>query len=102
MVASSPSKKTWPPSGSSRPAMMRSRLVLPEPEGPSSATSSPVGTVMLTSSTARKDPKDLVTLRTSIDMRALRRDSRLEPGLDHQGQDGEQGQQGGDGERPRE
>ena len=39
--------------------MMRSRLVLPEPEGPSRATSSPVGTVRLTSFTATKEPKDL-------------------------------------------
>ncbi len=48
--------------------MMRSRLVLPEPEGPSRATSSPVGTVRLTSFTATKEPKDFVTLRTSIDI----------------------------------
>src|ERR1700738_4710418 len=100
MVASSPSKKTWPPSGSSRPAMMRSRLVLPEPDGPSSATSSPVGTVMLTSVTARKNPNYFVTLRTSIDMRALRRNSPLQPGLDDQGQDGEQREQRGDSEGP--
>jgi hypothetical protein len=43
-VASSPSKST---SGSgvrlSRPAMMRSSVVLPEPDGPSRATSSPAG-----------------------------------------------------------
>ena len=34
-----------PRSGHSRPAMMRSSVVLPEPEGPSSATSSPESTV---------------------------------------------------------
>ena len=50
--------------------MMRSRLVLPEPEGPSSATSSPVGTVRLTSFTATKEPKVFVTPRTSIDIAA--------------------------------
>lgn len=32
-----------PASGRSSPAMMRSRLVLPDPEGPSKATSSPEG-----------------------------------------------------------
>ena len=34
-----------PPSGVSSPAMMRSSVVLPEPDGPSRATSSPAGTV---------------------------------------------------------
>ncbi len=34
-----------PQSGVSRPAMMRSSVVLPQPEGPSSATSSPEGNV---------------------------------------------------------
>ena len=37
-VTSSSSKSTGPPSRGSRPAMMRSSVVLPEPDGPSSAT----------------------------------------------------------------
>ncbi len=43
-VASRPSNRTWPLSGVSRPAMMRSSVVLPQPEGPRSAISAPVGT----------------------------------------------------------
>ena len=42
-VASSPWNSTLPVSGTSSPAMMRSSVVLPEPDGPSSATSSPAG-----------------------------------------------------------
>src|SRR5689334_22943294 len=48
--------------------MMRSSVVLPDPEGPRSATSSPVSTVKLTSSTETKSPKRLVMLRSSMDM----------------------------------
>ncbi len=40
-VTSCPSNSTWPLSGNSSPAMVRSRVVLPEPEGPSRARSSP-------------------------------------------------------------
>ena len=42
--ASSPPKSTRPSVGHSRPAMMRSSVVLPEPDGPSSASSSPAPT----------------------------------------------------------
>src|SRR3954453_8856342 len=41
-----------PPVGCSRPATQRSVVVLPQPEGPSSTTISPAGTVKLTPSTA--------------------------------------------------
>ena len=40
-VTSAPSNNTWPASGNSRPAIVRSSVVLPEPDGPSSASSSP-------------------------------------------------------------
>ena len=56
---SSPSKRTAPASGTSSPAMMRSSVVLPEPDGPSSATSSPAGTSRLTSSSAVNAPNAL-------------------------------------------
>ena len=46
--------------------MMRSSVVLPEPDGPSSATSEPCGTSRLTLSTATKSPNRLVMLRTEI------------------------------------
>src|SRR5690606_2616771 len=44
-----------------RPAIMRSKVVLPEPEGPSSAVSSPVLIARLTLSTATKSAKRLFT-----------------------------------------
>ena len=46
--------------------MMRSSVVLPQPDGPSSATSSPVGNSRLTSSSATKSPNVLRMLRTSM------------------------------------
>ena len=46
--------------------MMRKSVVLPEPDGPSNATSSPVSTLKLTSSSAAKSPKVLLMLRISI------------------------------------
>src|SRR5262245_4924447 len=81
--------------------MMRRRLVFPDPEGPRRATSSPVGTVRLTSLTATKAPKVLVTPRTSMDIRVLRRGSRapLHEGFGHEADEGEEGEQRGDGER---
>src|SRR6266511_4138361 len=45
-----------PPSGVSRPAMERSVVVLPQPEGPRSVKSSPSASLKLTSSTARTRP----------------------------------------------
>ena len=45
---------------------MRSRVVLPQPDGPSSATSSPGRTSKLTSRSAVKLPKVLLTLRMSM------------------------------------
>src|SRR5690625_2478311 len=50
-----------PWSGSVKPKTMSSRVVLPAPFGPSSATTSPWLMVKLTSSTARTSPKCLVT-----------------------------------------
>src|SRR5713226_8498775 len=41
--------------------MMRSRVVLPEPDGPSRARSAPLGTSRLTLSSARKSSKRLLT-----------------------------------------
>src|SRR5215510_6924277 len=82
--------------------MMRSRLVLPEPEGPRRATSSPVGTVRLTSFTATKEPKALVTPRTSIDIGFLRASAGRAPldrGLQHEGHEGEESEERRDRER---
>src|ERR1700689_3242227 len=50
---------------------MRSSVVLPEPDGPSSASNSPERTSRLTPSSAAKSPKRLVTLTTEIFMSLL-------------------------------
>src|SRR5918998_4013334 len=47
------------------PAIVRSNVVLPQPEGPSSAKNSPVSTRSDTSSTAVTDPNRLVTRPSS-------------------------------------
>ena len=47
---------------------MRSSVVLPEPEGPSSAVSEPSGTSSETSSSAVKLPKDLLMDWIEMDM----------------------------------
>jgi len=57
--------------GCSRPAMIRNSVVLPEPEGPNSATSSPVSTVRLTSRNATKLPNVLLICRASMLMVGL-------------------------------
>src|SRR5260221_12456393 len=54
-----------PTSGVSRPAMMRSSVVLPQPEGPSSAMSSPDWMSRLTSRRAWESPNCLLALRIS-------------------------------------
>lgn len=55
-VTSRPLMVIDPVSGSSRPAMARSSVDLPEPLGPSSAVSEPVGTTKSTLSRAVKLP----------------------------------------------
>ena len=55
----SPSMVMAPLSGVSKPAIMRSRVVLPQPDGPSSAKNSPRATSRLTSLTTVRPPKDL-------------------------------------------
>src|SRR3954471_20918989 len=54
-----------PSSGYSRPAMIRSSVVLPEPEGPRSAVSLPLLTERLTSASAVYCPKVLRRLWAS-------------------------------------
>ena len=50
-----------PESFCSRPAIMRSVVVLPQPDGPSSVSSRPSATASDTDSTARTPPKCLPT-----------------------------------------
>src|SRR5690606_16653305 len=65
-VASSPANSTLPLSAVSSPAMIRSSVVLPQPDGPSKATSSPVSICSDTSSSARKSPNRRERFLTSI------------------------------------
>src|SRR5690348_1281371 len=77
-----PSIITEPESGAMNPAIMLSRVVLPQPEGPTIATNSPSRTVRLTFSTTRRGPlseaKDFFRSRTSILVRIAPPDP-LEP-----------------------
>src|SRR4030066_144436 len=58
-VTSSSPMKMRPPVGYSSPAIMRSAVVLPHPDGPSSVTSCPAGISRVTPSTATTVPKRL-------------------------------------------
>ncbi|MNY12208.1 hypothetical protein D3C86_1452770 [compost metagenome] len=53
---SSPSRRISPPVRVSRPAIMRSKVVLPQPEGPRKHTSLPSGKCRFTSVTAQAEP----------------------------------------------
>src|SRR5262245_20367267 len=59
---SCPASMIFPLVGSSRPATIRSVVVLPQPEAPSRAKNEPCGTVRLRWSTAVNAPNCLVTL----------------------------------------
>src|SRR5476649_2223149 len=54
-------KRISPVSRAEKPAIMRSRVVLPQPDGPRRVKNSPCSTVRLTLSTARTVPKERVT-----------------------------------------
>src|SRR5690242_20801518 len=55
-----------PPLGSSNPATMRSVVVLPQPDGPTSTTNSPSSIARLTLFTAATAPNDLLKLTSSM------------------------------------
>src|SRR6185437_1434179 len=79
---------------------MRSSVVLPDPDGPSSAISSPCGTLRSTWSSAAKAPNFFTILRTSMVTRSLSFvEMPLENGLHHQGDQRQHGQQRSDRER---
>src|ERR671932_790407 len=61
---SSPPSRTRPSSGCSNPAITRSVVVLPEPDGPSSVKNSPSPTASETPSTATTSPYDFRTSST--------------------------------------
>src|SRR5580700_11038710 len=63
-VMSRPPRVTAPASGSSSPAMMRSSVDLPQPEGPSSTTNSPSRASRVTPRSASLTPNRLVIFST--------------------------------------
>src|ERR1700741_2651451 len=70
-VTSSGPRKMLPPVGSSRPAIMRKVVVLPQPEGPSRQKNSPPSTVKAAPRTAAKLPKVFWRFSTRISAMAL-------------------------------
>ncbi|MCY1308911.1 hypothetical protein D9M70_589540 [compost metagenome] len=65
-VSSVPSSRIVPAVGASKPAIIRSTVVLPEPEGPSIEKNSPLAMSMSTWSTAVTLPNVLRRPRTEI------------------------------------
>src|SRR6476660_90339 len=98
--AFSPSNDTSPASGQSSPAMIRSSVVLPEPEGPSSANNSPSPTFKSTLSSAVNAPNFFTIFLTSIvTWNVPFVQPPFEDGLHHQCDQRQHGQQGRDRER---
>ena len=64
-TASTPPIRISPSSGCSKPAIIRSDVVLPHPDGPSSERNSPVLTWKETAFTAVRSPNRFVTARNS-------------------------------------
>src|SRR5262252_567803 len=60
---SSPASSTWPASGSTRPATMRSTVLFPQPDGPRRERNSPGAASSETSSTATTGPNVLRSRR---------------------------------------
>src|SRR3989441_6602280 len=86
-VTSSPPSRMRPEVGSSRPAIIRSVVVFPHPDGPSRQKKSPSGTVKVEPRTATKSVKALCSFSTRISAIALLRklgDDREQCGA-HQG-----------------
>src|ERR1700746_2183095 len=68
---STPASLIEPASGRSKPAIMRSVVVLPEPDGPSSVKNEPCSTRRSTSSTATTSPYTLRAPTTSTSATAV-------------------------------
>ena len=62
-VTSSPPTMTVPEVGSVKPAIIRSVVVLPQPDGPSNEKNSPLATSRSSESTTVSSPKRLVSPR---------------------------------------
>src|SRR3954467_1095698 len=107
-VASSSPKNTCPRSGISSPAITRSSVVLPEPDGPRSARSSPARTSSDTPRSAAVSPNSFAIPATRMSMpvpRSMGRSpgervpvSPLEERLGCQGDNGQESEERSDGE----
>src|SRR3954454_5536838 len=89
---SAPPSVTRPVSGRSKPAMIRSVVVLPEPDGPSSVKNSPSPTFRSTSSTATTSPyvfRMPSTLTSAAKEPFEDRETALEPVVGDRERDGE-------------
>src|ERR1700753_402713 len=80
-----PSMRTSPPLGVSRPAIMRSRVDLPQPEGPSSTVTWPSGMTRSMPGITSTSPKRLLMERSWISAMVVlaRSGGRRDPGLRH-------------------
>src|SRR5476649_1679665 len=65
-------KRISPPSSSLKPAIMRSKVVLPQPDGPSRVKNSPCSTVRVMLSTARTVPKVRLTPAMTMPLTSAR------------------------------
>src|SRR5688572_6078475 len=90
-VTSSPSNRIAPAVGSSSPAIMRSVVVLPHPEGPSRQKNSPSRTANVESFTATKSPKLFCRFWTRICAIALLRELRDDAEHRHADKRGDEG-----------
>src|SRR5438132_3671573 len=90
-VTSSPSSKMRPEVGNSRPAIMRSVVVLPQPDGPRMTKNEPWSTVKSTPLTAVNAPNDLATLSSLISAMALIRKVADDHKSQRSGQDRDKG-----------
>src|SRR3954451_18271629 len=91
MVTSSPSSRMRPPVGNSSPAIIRSVVVLPQPDGPSMTKNSPSATTKLESWTAMNDPKSFFRFSTRISATSLLREFRDDDEHDRAGEHGDEG-----------
>jgi hypothetical protein len=79
LVTSCPAMLMLPESGSSRPAIKRSKVDLPEPEGPSNEVTLPSGATNdtpPTAATSSRELNDLTRFVASTVMRGFRWDER--------------------------
>src|SRR5690349_4910779 len=79
-----------PDVGSSRPAIMRKVVVLPQPDGPSRQKKAPSGMVKLDSLTATNSPKAFFSFSTRISaiglFRKFRHDDKHQRAYEHGGE----------------